>query len=264
MVSYSEIFNVNSTALPLKKEELSSVINKSTMIGYYPCAYNNLISTLKTISSAKELSVSLNPLWLYNNTNNPLSACECIIQVEGMQTFDEFVNKIVQNEEDNTWTDFTTYSPLFRGEIKDVKLAAYKKFLWNYDNIENWIRDKHVAILGNKKNEIVSSFEAFTAEILNTNDYQSFIKSCNSDDIEKAISWMVKQGISKLTKYSNELTRHISNNNKREDNVLLKNPLIVKIFLLNHVANACRKEYPKIRFATLDKKNFDSISLWDV
>lgn len=264
MVSYSEIFNVNSTALPLKKEELSSVINKSTMIGYYPCAYTNLISTLKQISSAKELSVSLNPMWLYNTSNNPLSACECIIQVEGMQTFDEFVNKIVQSDDDRQWSDFTTYSPTFRDEIKDLKLLAYKKFLWNFENIENWITDKRVAILGSKKNEIVSNFDAFANEILHTHDYEGFIASCNSEDISKAVNWLVKQGVAKLSKYSNELSRHIANNNKREDNILVKNPLIVKIFLMNHVANACRKDYPKIRFSTLDKKNFDSISLWDV
>lgn len=264
MVSYSEIYNVNSTALPLKKTEFGNVFNKKTLIGYYPCAYTNLVTTLKEISTASELKVSLNPGWLFNTTNNPVSSCECLIQVEGMQTYDEFINKIIQNEDNNEWSTFTTYSPTFKDEIKDVKLNAYKKFLWKPDNIENWMSDKKVSLPNFKKNEILTNFDIFTNEILYTGDYESFVNSCNSEDKQKCIEWMVKQGIAKLVKYGDELTRHVYNNNKREEQINVKNPLIMRIYIMNTYSSRCRKDFPKIKFTTLDKKNFDSISLWDV
>ena len=264
MINYSEIFNVNATALPMDKNSLSSMMNRATMRGYFQCAYSSLVSTLKMIQSAPELSVSLNPKWLWNNANNPTNKLECIIQVEGMQTFSEFVNKVVQNDETKEWTDFLTYSPEFRDEIMDLKTRAYKKFLWNYDNIENWINDNNVGMIAQNKNQLLQDFDYFKKQILDTSDYESFIKSVNKEQLERAIKWMTEIGCKKLQKYSNELNLHIKNNNKREDNINLKNPIITKIFILNGFANQCRKDFPKIRFSVLDKKSFDSLSVWDV
>ena len=117
MVNFSELFNVNATTLPMDKKSLSSMMNRATLVGYYQCAYSSLISTLKMIQSAPELSVSLNPQWLWNNANNPTNKLECIIQIEGMQTYSEFVDKVVKNDDAKEWTDFLTYSPEFRDEI---------------------------------------------------------------------------------------------------------------------------------------------------
>ena len=97
MVNFSELFNVNATTLPMDKKSLSSMMNRATLVGYYQCAYSSLISTLKMIQSASELSVSLNPQWLWNNANNPTNKLECIIQIEGMQTYSEFIDKVVKN-----------------------------------------------------------------------------------------------------------------------------------------------------------------------
>ena len=159
MVNFSELFNVNATTLPMDKKSLSSMMNRATLVGYYQCAYSSLISTLKMIQSAPELSVSLNPQWLWNNANNPTNKLECIIQIEGMQTYSEFVDKVVKNDDSNEWTDFLTYSPEFRDEIKDLKTRAFKKFLWNYDNINNWINYNNVGVIKSGKNPYDSSKE---------------------------------------------------------------------------------------------------------
>ena len=264
MIGYSEIFDVNKTAIPMDKDSLSGMMTRTTMVGYYQCAYSSLVSTLKTIQNASELSISLNPQWLWNNANNPTNRLECVIQIEGMQTFGEFVDKVVRNEDDKTWTDFLTYSPEFRDEIKDMKCRAYKKFLWNYDNINNWFSDNNIGMINSNKNAILQNFDIFKKEILDTNDFESFIKSANQEQVERAIKGMTKVGCEKLQKYSNELKLHIKNNNKREENIVVKNPIINKIFILNGFANQCKKDFPKIKFSVLDKKNFDSLSAWDV
>lgn len=264
MVNYNEIFNISSTALPLNRKEMDEVIDKRTMNGYIQCPYKKLIDTLKEISRAPEIPVSLNPVFLYNQANDPTNSCECIIQVEGLQTYQEFLNKIIQNEDTKEWSDFTTYSPLFKDEVKNLKLSAYKKYLWTYENFENWINDKNIGLISETKNELLSNFDVFKKKILESNDYKSFITSCNEEDIQNAINYMIKGSNEKLKKYSNELNYHIKNNNKRENQILLKNPLIVKIYLKNHYAMECKKDFPKIKFEILDKKNFDSISLWDV
>ena len=60
-----------------------------------------------------------------------------------------------------------------------------------------------------------------------------------------------------------ELNRHISNDNKRQEQIVLKNPIINKIFMQPSAAAKCRKDWPKIKFTVLDKKSFDSISVWE-
>lgn len=264
MVNFSELFNVNATTLPMDKKSLSSMMNRATLVGYYQCAYSSLISTLKMIQGAPELSVSLNPQWLWNNANNPTNKLECIIQIEGMQTYSEFVDKVVKNDDAKEWTDFLTYSPEFRDEIKDLKTRAFKKFLWNYDNINNWINDNNVGVIKAGKNQLALDFDYFKQQILDTTDYESFIKSANKEQLQRAIEYMTREGCAKLKKYQNELNLHIKNNNKREENLVLKNPIIRKIYILSGLQNQCKNDFPKIKFEVLDKKSFDSLSVWDV
>ena len=254
MVNFSELFNVNATTLPMDKKSLSSMMNRATLVGYYQCAYSSLISTLKMIQGAPELSVSLNPQWLWNNANNPTNKLECIIQIEGIQTYSEFVDKVVKNDDAKEWTDFLTYSPEFRDEIKDLKTRAFKKFLWNYDNINNWINDNNVGVIKAGKNQLALDFDYFKQQILDTTDYESFIKSANKEQIQRAIEYMTREGCAKLKKYQNELNLHIKNNNKREENLVLKNPIIRKIYILSGLQNQCKNDFPKIKFEVLDKK----------
>ena len=107
-------------------------------------------------------------------------------------------------------------------------------------------------------------FDYFKQQILDTTDYESFIKSANKEQIQKAIEYMTKEGCAKLKKYQNELNLHIKNNNRREENLILKNPIIRKIYILSGLQNQCKNDFPKIKFEVLDKKSFDSLSVWDV
>src|SRR5574344_1871360 len=154
MVNFSELFNVNATTLPMDKKSLSSMMNRATLVGYYQCAYSSLISTLKMIQSAPELSGSLNPQWLWNNANNPTNKLECMIQIECMQTYSEFIDKVVKHY-----------------DAKDWKTRAFKKFLWNYDNINNWINDNNVGVIKAGKNQLSIDFDYFKQQILDTTDW---------------------------------------------------------------------------------------------
>lgn len=263
MIKNIETFNINRVTLPFNKNELESVINKTVTNGYIPVKYDKLIETIQDISSATEYSVTINPSTIYTSSNNPSDRSDCLIKVEGIQTYQEFINTIIKSEDDYEWTDFITYSVNFKDEIKRVKEAAYKKYLWNYHNIDSWTEINNVSILTDDKNTLTTDFEFFKERILNTTDYISFVSACLETDISKAIKFMIKNGCEVLKKYKVELNKHIHTNNMRSENIILKNPIILHIYLQPSAASRCRKDWPKIKFTTLDKKTFDTISIWE-
>jgi hypothetical protein len=97
-----------------------------------------------------------------------------------------------------------------------------------------------------------------------TDDYETFIDSCKTEDISNAIKYIIKKGCEVLQKYKVELNNHIAIDNKRQTNIILKNPIITKIFLQSSAASRCKKDWPRIKFTTLDKKSFDTIGIWEV
>lgn len=264
MITNKEIFNINKVAIPFTKKELESVINQTVTNGYVSTTYEMLIQTLDEISRAKEFPVILNPNEIFKSSNNPLIRDDVLIRVEGMQTYSEFIDNVIQDDEDTTWTNFMTYSELFKDEIKKVKTLAYKKFLWNYHNVDTWFSENDIGLIDDDKNTLVGDFTTFKERVLLTDDFKSFIDSCKTEDVENAIKFIIKNGCILLKKYKVELNNHISTDNKRQPLVMLKNPIITKIFLQSSAASRCKKDWPKLKFTTLDKKSFDTIGIWEV
>lgn len=263
MISNKETFNINQVAIPFTKKDFESVISTTVKNGYIATTYDKLIETLETISRATEYSVTLNPTSIFMSSSNPLESADVIIRVEGIQTHIEFINNVIKNTENYTWTNFLTYSELFKEEIKNIKCTAYKKFLWNYHNIDSWFSTKNIGLLNSDKNTLITDFNLFKEHVLNTSDYEQFIDCCKDKDIELAINYIIAAGKQVLKKYSVELNRHITNDNKRQEQIILKNPIINKIFMLPSAAAKCKKEWPKLKFTVLDKKSFNSISIWE-
>lgn len=263
MISNKDTFNINQVAIPFTKQDFNDIVPSFVKNGYIPITYDQLIETMEEISIATQYSVTVNPNSIFASSNNPLERTDVIIQVEGTQTYTEFVDNVVKNTEDYTWTNFITYSETFKDEIKNMKCQAYKKYLWNYHNIDTWFSEKNIGLLDSDKNLLVTDFETFKDRVLNTDDYNSFIDCCKEEDVKKAITFIVKAGIQLLKKYKVELNSHINNDNKRQEKIVIKNPIISKIFMLPSAATKCRKDWPRIRFVTLDKKSFDALGVWD-
>lgn len=263
MLSYSEIFNIQKTTLPLSKKELENVLSKSIFTGYVQCPYNVLVQTLKEISTANSYAVTINPEIMYNNSNNPFTKAECIIQVEGTRYYEEFINRVISNEDSKEWTDFVTYSETFKDELRVLKCQIISKYLWNRMNLNNWFEEKSVSLLGDAKEAIATDWETFKKKVLMTSDLYGFIDSCGEADLQNATKALSKNLCNKLVKYKPELMHHIINNSKREEIITVKNPIIKRIFIISNYARQCEKEWPVIKFTTLDKRTFDSLSMWE-
>lgn len=263
MIKNKDIFNINKVSIPFSKTELEKIINKTVTNGYISISYENLIETLKEISNAQEYQVTLNPNTIFMHSNSPLDKSDVLIRVEGMQTYKEFIDNVIHDEDDISWSNFLSYSELFKDEIKSLKTRAYRKFLWNYHNIDTWFTEKNIGLLTNDKNMLLSDFSLFYERVLKTDDFKSFIDCCLTDDIQRAVAYIVKGGCSILMKYKTELNSHIVMDNMQQEVIILKKPIITKIFMLSSAASKCRKDWPKIKFTVLDKKSFDTIGLWE-
>lgn len=264
MITNIEIFNINKVAIPFTKKELENVINQTVTDGYVSTNYDNLVQTLEEISRAKEYPVLINPNEIFTSSNNPLIKNDVLIRVEGMQTYFEFINNVIKGDDDFAWTNFITYSEIFKDEVKKIKTLAYKKFLWNYHNIDTWFTENNIGLLSDDKNALTTDFQMFKERVLASGDYESFIACCKTEDIDNAVKYIIHCGCSLLRKYKVELNTHINTDNKRQATVVLKNPIITKIFLQPSVAQRCKKDWPKIKFTTLDKKSFDTIGIWEL
>ena len=264
MITNKDIFNINKVAIPFTKKELETVIGQNVVNGYVSISYDMLIQTLEDISRATEYPVVINPNEIYTSSNNPLVHDDVLIRVEGIQSYSEFIDTVIHDSDDYAWTNFMTYSELFKDEVKQLKCVAYKKFLWNFHNIDEWFTQKNIGILDDDKNMLITDFQTFRERVLSTDDYAAFIDCCKTEDIENAVKYIIKHGCALLKKYRVELNNHIDTDNKRQQSVILRNPIITKIFMQSAAAARCRKDWPKIRFTTLDKKSFDSIGIWEV
>lgn len=263
MLSYSEIFNIRRTTLPLTKEELSNILPKSVSTGYVQCPYGLLVQTLKGIATAENCSCTVNPDVMYQNANNPFMKADCIIQVEGIRSYGEFVNKVISAEDSKEWTDFVTYSETFKDELRVLKCQVIAKYLWNRANLENWYEEKNVGLLGDTKTALESDWDTFKRKVLLTNDWNGFVDSCNQSDLQKATKALSKNLCTKLVKYRPELMQHIHNNSRNEVTIEIDRPIIKHIFIVSNFARQCEKDWPVIKFTTLDKRSFDSLSMWE-
>lgn len=262
MIKNKDIFDIKKTHIPFTKDEFMNSIDKDVVTGYIPVNYDVLIETIKQISMATEYSIVLNPNEIYNGTNSPIIQNNVLIEVEGIHTFNEFVDNMVNGEDDETWTSFISYSETFKDKIKAIKLNAYKKYLWNYHNIDNWFETSNIAVLKDDKNSIVTDFDTFKERVLLTDDFITFIDNCLDEDIKKALNFIVKQGLEVMKLHRTELNDHIKTANMRSTQITITNPIITKIYALSSIASRCKKDWPKLKVTPLDKKSFETIGLW--
>ena len=263
MVQNKEIFNINKAIVPFNKAELEKILSKTVINGYVATSYDTLIETLEDISRAQEYVVTLNPNTIFLNSNSPFEQTNVLIRVEGTQTYKEFVDNMVHFGSDSAWANFLTYSVLFKDALVSIKTAAYKNFLWNYHNIDTWFAEKNISLVSDDKNSLLTNFDIFKSRVMETDDYQSFIDCCLDEDIKKAINYIVKRCCELLGKHRVELNDHIAMDNKNQESIVLRKPIITKIFMQSGAASKCRKDWPKIKFTVLDKKSFDTIGLWE-
>ena len=124
MISNKDIFNVNKVVMPFSSKDIDSIISKSVITGYIATTYDMLVDKLKEIAKATQYPVTLNPNAIYLGSNNPLTKNNVLIQVEGTQLYTEFINTIVKTGENESWSNFMTYSELLKDEIKSLKITA--------------------------------------------------------------------------------------------------------------------------------------------
>lgn len=259
----SKVFDIKNPMIPFTKKDLKSIINKNITVGYISTNYYNLIETIKNIQTSKTIPVTLNVNTIYNSTNNPIDKKDVLIKVEGTQTFDEYINNAVNSDESSEYLNFLTYSVLFKDSIKQIKLNAYKKYLWNYHNIDSWFNINNIGLTSDTKNKLIQDFDYFNTNVLNTNDYLTFINACSETDLASAATYLIKAGTELLHKHKTELNIHINTSNKREEQIILNNPIILQIYMLSNVASQCKKDWPRLKFSVLDKRSLDSIALWE-
>ena len=94
-------------------------------------------------------------------------------------------------------------------------------------------------------------------------DLYGYIECCNESDLARATKALSTMCCQKLQKYRHELMHHIQNNSKRETVITVKNPIIKRIFIVSSYAKQCENDWPVIKFTTLDKRSFDSLSMWE-
>ena len=263
MLNYTEIFNIQKTTLPIRKADLQNILSRKSFMGYVQCPYSRLVDTLKEICEADQYEITVNPEELYAQGNNPFHHADCLIRVEGLRSFDEFVSKVVSNEDTKEWTEFITYSETFKDEIKTLKMNVIQKYLWNVQNISNWFSDNGLGLPTGTKQELANDWEMFKNNVLLSSDIYSFIDSCDEGELQKAASVLRSNLIKKLQKYRPELDKHVNNNTRREQSIIVKNPVINRIFIVSNYAKQCEKDWPKIEFTSLDRRSFETLGLWN-
>lgn len=263
MLSYSEIFNIQKTTLPISKKDFANLLSKTAFIGYVQCSYDKLIQTVKEICSAETYQVSVNPDTLYAAGNNPFHKADVVFKIEGLRDHSEFIDGVIATNDTKEWTDFISYSETFKDEIRNLKSKVIQKILWTRENMNNWFEDKSVLLMQDKKDELTTDYDKFREYVLMSSDLYGFIDSCSEASLDKATKVLIKNLNSILTKYKYELQNHINNKTKNEEYITVKNPIINRIFIVSTFASQCRKDWPRIKFTSLDKRSFDSISLWE-
>lgn len=263
MLSYSEIFNIQKTTLPVTKKDFEQLLSKQVFMGYVQCEYNRIIDTIKDICKAETYQVTVSPETLYNDGNNPFHKAEVMIQVEGIRDFSEFIDGVISSQDEIEWTDFITYSETFKDEIRNLKSKVIRNILWNQSNLNRWFEEKHIALLQSDKDALVTDWEKFKEKVLLTTDLYDFINCCDEVELKKSYRVLVKNLMKCLDRYRPELNLHIDRKTKKEPRISVRHPIVNKIFIVSQYAKQCQKDWPKLRFISLDKRSFDSLSLWE-
>ena len=263
MLDGKYIFDVTKTTLPITKEVIDSCLSTSPSFGYVFTNYENLITKLNEINKAKEIQVSLNIETIFQSINDPNTNTDVLIKIEGIKTDNnQFINTIVNSENDKSWTDFTTYSNFMKDDIVDIKTKIFKKFIWNYENVKNWFMNNDIKLQMYMMNEYSEKWDMFFKDVINTTDLITFINSCSDESKNKYINCLIKNTKKLLDKYKDEVIEHLLTSDHKEDFITLKNPIISKIYIVSNLYNRCKKEWPALNVISLSQRNFNTLGYY--
>lgn len=260
-MTYNEILNINSTALPFTTDTLSNIVDKNLVNGFVLCDYSVLIKTINDIISSKEYRVTLNPENIYNSSNNPINTVNVAIKVEGVRHSNSyFTNKVLYN---NEYATFDTYSPELIDDIKELKEKVIKAKLWNFAVINRWFEKAEVKLNTSYKAYFASNYDVFKENVLMTSDFESFISCCSDELLQKCAELLRVKGLELLKKYKNELMMHVDTATRNEIDIVITKPIIVGIYMVSNYAAQCRRDWPRLNVTSLSKQAFDSLC-WNI
>lgn len=262
MLDIQYIYNVNKTTLPMSKEVLINCINNTPVFGYIHCTYSELISKINEINSATQISVTKNPQEIFAATNNVEAVPEVVFKIEGQKVNnDAYANTVLMNNDNDTWTDFSTYSKEFRADILNIKELCFKKYLWNYENIHNWFLSGDIQLDTATEYALSKDWEMFKNDVANTIDLDSYISSCNETDKKNFVKTLITNAKKIIMKYRVEFMTHVEETDKNEIKIDLLNPIINKIIITSSKYNQCKKEFPMLNVMSISQRNFNMIGI---
>ena len=263
MLDSRYIYDINATALPLTKELLSSCLNNKTIQSYVLCKYDNLITTINSINREPEMSGTLNGKVLFDSINNPTVSFDCVIQIEGLKkTNDNYLDQVLRSNESVTWTDFKTYSAELRAEIKGMKESIFKKTLWNRENVESWFQRSRIEVPDTMKDELINDWSAFKKLVLSSRDVDKYASSCTDDSKREYLYLIYKNATNLLHRYKVEIMAHANQQNKNDDLVTIRKPVVSRIYIMSNLYARCTKDWPNLAVSPLIKKNLETLGLY--
>lgn len=257
MTNFVDLFKPDTTAMPFAADQLNSIVHATVSCGFVPCNYSALISTIKEINSAKEYEISLNADKIVKDNADPTKDINILLQVEG-ERINNVYNFHVNTDSDIT--TFDTYSSEFKSELYELKDKLIKKIICTYENINTWAINANAKISETMVTKLASDYELFKKYILNTKDVESFVESLSKESVDAYCKALSKLGEKILIKYKSEVLVHFKNITKLETTIKIKKPVIVKIYALSSVANACKRDWPRLNVISVDKTTFDTLS----
>lgn len=262
MLDIKYIYNISRTTLPMDKETLESCIVLGPTFGYVHCSYDDLVHTVDTINIAKELTVTRNANKIFDLATDIESTPEVIFKVEGIRTnSDSFTDTVLSTNELETWTDFSTYSNEFKEDIRRLKELCFKKLLWTYENIHGWFLENNIQLGTSIEYGLASDWEKFKADVALTEDLESFVAACREEDKQKYVTALIRNGKKVLEKHKVEYMLHVTENDNVESEIVLRNPIINRIFVVSSKAPQCKKEFPGLRVTSISQRNFGLIGI---
>lgn len=263
MLDSRYIYDLKATTLPLTKELLGSCLDNKTIQSYVLCKYENLITTINTINREPEISGTLNGKVLFDSINNPTTSFDCVIQIEGLKkTNDNYLDHVIQSKDRVTWTDFRTFSNEMRAEILGMKEVIFQKTLWNRENIDSWVEEKKIQVPQSLIEQISTDWKTFKSMVLSSRDVDSFISCCSDDSKNKYIALIYKNAENILSRYKVEIMAHAQQQNKNDDLVTIRKPVVSRVYVMSNLQGRCAKDWPALQVFPLIKKNLETLGLY--
>lgn len=257
------IYDIRATTLPCSKELLDFCLDKKPITSFVLCKYERLMETIRTINYASEISGTLNGKVLFDSINNPETSYDCVIKIEGMKsTNDNYLNHVIRSKDKITWTDFKTYSQQLRSEIKGMKEAIFRKTLWISDNIDSWFETCDIQLPDKIKMDLNSSWPMFKETVIDSGDLDKFISCCSDESKANYRQLIYKNSAKLLDRYRAEIMAHATQQNKNDEEVTIRKPIVMKIYVMSNLYSRCLRDWPSLRVSSLNKKSLETLGLY--